>query len=80
MIVRLKTTTGSIYALTCHHVILHAEKDKDSWLEIIGMNGNTSRIDDNYLLKGLCFWSLWDHGQCISANQVPLSVRLGRSK
>ena len=82
MIVRLKTATGSVFALTCQHVILHDEKGKDSWLEILGMHktGVAGTLDNCYLLKGLCFWALWDHGQCISSNIVPLSVRLGRNK
>lgn len=80
MIVSLKRVSGTVLTLTCQHVILHKEKDKDQWIEIIGMNGNTSRIDDSYMLKGLCWWSTWDAGHCMSSHQVPLSLRLGRTK
>ena len=83
MLIRIKRVDGTVLSLTCQHVILHQEKGKDGWIEVIGLAHQAEaagRIDTSYMLKGLCNWSTYDYGRLIDSNTVPLSVRLGRSK
>lgn len=75
MMVRVIRLDGSEAWITCQHVLFHGDPDlepalsapttKKGWMELIGMNGNTSLIDNSYMYEGLEQVLIYEFGRMV---------------